>query len=101
MPSTSSPKKQIPRNLCGFLLAFFCLLTAAEAAEKSLPPIPDLTKGGELTRHNAFLVGPAGVNCWIWRARQREKGMLDQKKTDTSLQQHLPFNRNPFNRKPH
>jgi len=68
---TSSLKKKIPRNVFAALLAFFCLLTAAEAAEKTLPPIPDLTKGGELTRHNAFLVGPAGFNSWIWRPRQR------------------------------
>ncbi len=68
---TSSVTISISRNVFGVLLTFLCILTVTEAAEKTLPPIPDLTKGGELTRHNAFLVGPAGFNSWIWRPRQR------------------------------
>jgi hypothetical protein len=33
--------------------------------------IPDLTKGGELTRINKRWVGPVGIHCGAWRARGR------------------------------
>ncbi len=54
----------------GIILTMFCLPGPCRAGEGSAQPIPDLTKGEELTRRNEFLVGPAGFTCDIWRARQ-------------------------------
>ena len=48
-----------------------CVAAASEAADKPAKPIPDLTKGGELTRINKRWVGPLGIYCGAWRPRQR------------------------------
>ncbi|MBT3199953.1 MAG: cadherin-like domain-containing protein [Phycisphaerales bacterium] len=48
-----------------------CLTITASAADKPAKPIPDLTKGQELTRINKRWVGPVGIYCGAWRPRQR------------------------------
>lgn len=50
----------------------WCLAMAAMAADTDIPGtngVPDLTKGGELTRINERWVGPLGIHCGSWRPR--------------------------------
>jgi hypothetical protein len=55
-----------------------CVATAAMAAEiPGSNGVPDLTKGGELTRINKRWVGPLGVYCGAWRPSHRVKGQLE------------------------
>ena len=53
-----------------------CMSLTAEAEEKPGSAIPDLTKGGELTRINERWAGPLGIYCGMWRARQRSDDQL-------------------------
>ena len=39
--------------------------------------VPDLTKGGELTRINKRWAGPLGIYCGAWRPRQGKNDDLD------------------------
>lgn len=54
------------------LIALFCLCFALPGHAQDGPkqPIPDLTKGEELTRTNERWVGPLGIHCGAWRQRQ-------------------------------
>ncbi|PXA04411.1 hypothetical protein DDZ13_07725 [Coraliomargarita sinensis] len=54
-----------------FLLTLFSLLLPTRAEDGPKQPIPDLTQGGELTRKNERQIGPVGLHCAAWRARQR------------------------------
>ena len=53
-----------------------CMSLTVEAEEKPGSGIPDLTKGGELTRINERWAGPLGIYCGMWRARQRSDDQL-------------------------
>ena len=53
-----------------------CLTFASGVAEEPGSGIPDLTKGGELTRINERWVGPLGIFCGMWRARQRSDDQM-------------------------
>jgi len=57
-----------------FLL--ICLCLPCQAADGPKEPIPDLTKGEELTRANTRWAGPIGVQLRYWRPRQ---GSQEQK----------------------
>jgi len=48
-----------------------CVATAVKAVDEPGSAVPDLTQGGELTRENVRWVGPVGIECGSWRARQR------------------------------
>ena len=48
-----------------------CSTMATGAADEPGSAVPDLTKGGELTRINSRWVGPVGIECGAWRPRQR------------------------------
>lgn len=48
-----------------------CLIVRLHAEDGPKQPIPDLTKGEELTRINERWVGPVGIYCGAWRPRQR------------------------------
>jgi hypothetical protein len=55
-----------------------CVATGAMAAEiPGSNGVPDLTKGGELSRINKRWVGPLGVYCGAWRPSHRVKGQLE------------------------
>jgi len=52
-----------------------CLTIAANAKDSEIPGtggIPDLTKGGTLTRVNLRWAGPVGVNIGSWRPRRQK-----------------------------
>ncbi len=57
-----------PISVC-ILFGLMFSLHAADGPEQLL--VPDLTKGGELTRINQRWVGPVGIFCGAWRPRQR------------------------------
>jgi len=51
-------------------VALMCVMASAEAADiPGTNGVPDLTKGGELTRINKRWVGPVGIYCGSWRPR--------------------------------
>lgn len=52
---------------------FACLAMASLANDTEIPGskgVPDLTKGGELTRINERWAGPIGIYCGVWRPVQ-------------------------------
>ena len=53
-----------------------CLMLSVGVAEEPVSGIPDLTKGGELTRINERWAGPLGIFCGMWRARQRSDDQM-------------------------
>ena len=65
-------------NMRRAIIAAMCVsLTVAQvAAEEPGSAIPDLTKGGELTRINERWAGPLGIFCGMWRARQRSDDQM-------------------------
>ncbi|MDT8390343.1 MAG: DUF6288 domain-containing protein [Lentisphaeria bacterium] len=53
-----------------------CLAVTAIADDTDIPGtngVPDLTKGGELTRINERWIGPLGVQCGFWRPRGQKQ----------------------------
>ena len=60
-----------------FITALCISLTCASGvAVEPESAIPDLTKGGELTRINERWAGPLGIYCGMWRARQRSDDQM-------------------------
>ena len=53
-----------------------CFVTSVHARDYLGEGIPDLTKGGKLTRINKRWVGPVGIHCGSWRARQRSDDQM-------------------------
>ena len=60
------------KNLSSVLLLFFFAATGM-SEDGPRRPIPDLTKGGVLTRLNDMDISPIGAYAEIWRPRQRSK----------------------------
>ena len=54
-------------------VVFLCLFTTlpSNAAPEAKAIVPNLTKGGELTRINKRWVGPLGIYCGSWRPNNR------------------------------
>lgn len=54
-------------------LLMFCLMLPCRAADAPQTSVPDLTKGGKLTRINERWAGPIGIHCGMWRPGRGDK----------------------------
>jgi hypothetical protein len=56
----------LPRFLAAYGLLAALAATSPAYGQKKIPPVPDLTNGGQPTKSHDWTLGPTGARGWIW-----------------------------------